>query len=561
MPRVLIVEDDNVQQAVMKSALERRGYQTEVASDGLSAVRMLRSGGFDLALIDYQLPEIDGFASAQLVHDLMNEEDRPKLIAITAAPDKLSSRAMSANVFDAIIPKPLDLATLLTAVEAQLHATTAGQTARAAEALWRGLGLVSAPAVLALPPPSPAQAQLLRCYFDLSGRREPEAVLLLGPESADDAVAARTLSHHFDLPFVNLTTIDVNADATFSAADHKTWGAVAAVIMRFRERCQSISRGLIEAADIDTRILVFLFLSGRLFEPSLSFSTPQCAHYPGFFPDGEARLAAERLAGRGLVDRRFFERFHACGNCGSSRLNIREECQACHSAQLRDVSLIHHFRCAHQAPEADFVSGPHLVCPKCRQHLRHYGSDYDKPGIATSCGDCGTLSPEPDVGFVCLDCGARTGGDAADKRDVFSYALTTEGIALLRRGTARLTAGAPQSNAPLPEAIKIALADSRPVAALVEVRYHARGHILARRGETGFSGMRRLFLENLLNAIEGECVVASSPETDHILIRNAPPEALAELGPALLEACQEVLAEGLEPELRFLDCPLAVMSQ
>ncbi len=557
--RILVVEDDDLQQAMLTAALASRGYEVEVASDGLTAVHELRAGGYDLALIDYNLPEIDGLASARLLRDLMAEEDRPKLIAVTAAADSLGIREASWRVFDAVVPKSLELSALLTIVDTHLRAATAVQTARAAETAWRELGLGDAPAVIPLRHLTPAQAQLLRCYFDLSGRREPEAVLLLGPEAADDAVAARAQSPHFALPFVDLTGGYAGADASFSAADRSTWGAVASVITRFAERRRSLARGALQAADLDTRLLAYVFLSGRPFQPAPDFASRECVHYPGFFPDGEARLAAERLAGRGLLDRRFFERFHACGSCGSSRLNAREECPACHSAQLREVPLIHHFRCAHQAPEADFARGPHLVCPKCRQHLRHYGSDYDKPGTAVACGGCAVVSPEPAVGFSCLDCGARTGGDAAPKRDVFGYALTDKGAAALRRGAARLAAdAAPLAVAHLPEAIRDELARTGVAAALVELRYGARGHIVARRGETGFAAMRRLFLDNLVSAIEGDCVVASDPETDHVLIRSASRDTLAELTPALLEACQEVLAEGLEPELRLMELPRPV---
>jgi CheY-like chemotaxis protein len=88
--RVLIVEDDDVQQAVLRSALVQCGYEVEVASDGLSAVHMARAGGFDLALIDYHLPEIDGLASARLLRALMTEKEQPKLIAVTVDPEGLS---------------------------------------------------------------------------------------------------------------------------------------------------------------------------------------------------------------------------------------------------------------------------------------------------------------------------------------------------------------------------------------------------------------------------------------------------------------------------------------
>jgi CheY-like chemotaxis protein len=58
--RVLVVEDNELEQAALKAALEREGYIVDSASDGLSALRKLRSGRYDLALVDYHIPEVDG---------------------------------------------------------------------------------------------------------------------------------------------------------------------------------------------------------------------------------------------------------------------------------------------------------------------------------------------------------------------------------------------------------------------------------------------------------------------------------------------------------------------
>lgn len=552
--RILVVEDDTLQQQVLKSALEKRGYETEVASDGLTAVRMLRNGGFNLALIDYHLPEMDGLASARVLQDLMPDE-RPKLVAVTAALDSLGGRDMQSAAFDAMVAKPLDLPALMNVVAGQLQDTAADRISRAARDSWRELGLPDLPSVAVLPQPTPAQAQLLRHYFDLSGRRVPEAVLLLTPTASDEAIVARSQSVHFTLPFIDLTGCLAGADATFSAADRQSWGKVAFAITHFAERRRALARTVTEATDLETRLLAYLFLSGHNFEPTLDAGSRDCVRYAGFFPDGEVRRAAERLATGGLLERRFVERFHACGSCGSARLNVREECMSCGSAHLHDVPIVHHFRCAHQAPEADFVQGPNLVCPKCRQHLRHYGSDYDKPGVVMKCADCGIFSPEPAIGFVCLDCGAHTDGDAAAKRDMFSYRPTAAGIALLRRGAARLaTATGPAATA-LPQAIREELAHPGPTPLLVALHYGARPRILARRGARGFEAMRRLFMENLVNAIEARCIVASEEEADYLLIRPADGGTPVAPDPALLDACQDVLAEGLEPELRVLDLP------
>jgi DNA-binding response OmpR family regulator len=57
--RIVVVEDDIISQDIVKSALQAKGFIVDVASDGFSAVQLLNKGGYDLALIDYQLPDME----------------------------------------------------------------------------------------------------------------------------------------------------------------------------------------------------------------------------------------------------------------------------------------------------------------------------------------------------------------------------------------------------------------------------------------------------------------------------------------------------------------------
>ena len=59
-PHILIVEDDDIQQSVLRSVLETRGVEVDVVSDGPGAVTRIRDNTYDLVLLDYLLPEIDG---------------------------------------------------------------------------------------------------------------------------------------------------------------------------------------------------------------------------------------------------------------------------------------------------------------------------------------------------------------------------------------------------------------------------------------------------------------------------------------------------------------------
>ena len=59
--RVLVVDDDPVNRAILVGSLEAQGYGAGMAADGREALRMLRTGGFDVVLLDLVMPVMDGF--------------------------------------------------------------------------------------------------------------------------------------------------------------------------------------------------------------------------------------------------------------------------------------------------------------------------------------------------------------------------------------------------------------------------------------------------------------------------------------------------------------------
>jgi CheY-like chemotaxis protein len=131
--RILVIDDDAAQRLLLRSVLERRGYVVDVASDGLEAVRKIREGCYDLALVDYNVPEMDGWATGMLVRDMIGEDLRPRMIGLTATADQLSSREGTArSVFDEIIPKSADLQGLLSSVDRHMRASPNPVTRRAA---------------------------------------------------------------------------------------------------------------------------------------------------------------------------------------------------------------------------------------------------------------------------------------------------------------------------------------------------------------------------------------------------------------------------------------------
>ena len=68
--RVLVVEDDKVNQSLLVAALSRRGFSAFVANDGDEAVRLASRDSFDAILMDIQMPQRDGFDATRKIRGM-----------------------------------------------------------------------------------------------------------------------------------------------------------------------------------------------------------------------------------------------------------------------------------------------------------------------------------------------------------------------------------------------------------------------------------------------------------------------------------------------------------
>jgi CheY-like chemotaxis protein len=124
-----------LQRLILCSALESCCYIVATAADGLKALRMAFADAYDLVLIDYQLPEIDGLAMARLILDMMNDGVRPRLIGFTASLDQLNKMQISTgSSFDEMAAKS-DLVSLLAIVTKHLRSSPNPVTRHAVEAM------------------------------------------------------------------------------------------------------------------------------------------------------------------------------------------------------------------------------------------------------------------------------------------------------------------------------------------------------------------------------------------------------------------------------------------
>ncbi len=120
-PRVLLVEDNLVNQLVAQALLERLGAQVELAGDGEQALQRLDESTFDLVLMDCQMPVLDGPSCTRRWRAIEAERQRPRIpvVAMTATSDD-DARALCREAgMDDFLTKPVEqpqLAALLARV-------------------------------------------------------------------------------------------------------------------------------------------------------------------------------------------------------------------------------------------------------------------------------------------------------------------------------------------------------------------------------------------------------------------------------------------------------------
>jgi len=110
--RILLAEDNLVNQKVAVRLLEKMDYAVEVAPDGRAAIAAWRSGIFDLILMDCQMPDVDGLEATAAIRNEEGDSRRIPIVALTANAMKSDADLCRAAGMDGFISKPIDRAKL-----------------------------------------------------------------------------------------------------------------------------------------------------------------------------------------------------------------------------------------------------------------------------------------------------------------------------------------------------------------------------------------------------------------------------------------------------------------
>src|SRR5205807_1384558 len=128
--RVLLAEDNPVNQRLAVRLLEKQGHEVRVVDDGVAAVEAVRQGCFDLVLMDVQMPRLGGLEATRAIREWEAKQPgrgRLPIVAMTAHAMKGDREHCLAAGMDGYVAKPIQTRQLVEALQEAL--SPAGRSA------------------------------------------------------------------------------------------------------------------------------------------------------------------------------------------------------------------------------------------------------------------------------------------------------------------------------------------------------------------------------------------------------------------------------------------------
>jgi two-component system, sensor histidine kinase and response regulator len=189
--RVLVAEDNPVNQLVIRGMLDKRGYEYDIVGDGREALDRLESGDYVALLMDVQMPEVDGFEATARIREREGADDHLPIVAMTASAMEGDRERCLAAGMDDYLSKPLRPDQLDAVLERWLGHTGAAVTSSASNGDRNGL--VDAGRVQRFRDDYPEIADRLVALF--ADTTPPLLQQLTNAVHASDDEAVRRLAH------------------------------------------------------------------------------------------------------------------------------------------------------------------------------------------------------------------------------------------------------------------------------------------------------------------------------------------------------------------------------
>ncbi len=115
--RILVAEDNPVNQQLIVLLLEKLGYRGDVVSNGVEVLEALDRQAYDLILLDVLMPEMDGLTAARRIRELEEIDPRPYIVGVTANALQGDREECLAAGMDDYLPKPIRFEELVVALK------------------------------------------------------------------------------------------------------------------------------------------------------------------------------------------------------------------------------------------------------------------------------------------------------------------------------------------------------------------------------------------------------------------------------------------------------------
>jgi len=115
--RILVAEDNEVNQLVLSRIIEKKGHFVDHVADGVEAVEAVKHNSYDVIFMDVHMPRLNGFEATKVIKEFKSPEDCPYIIAVTANAVRGDMDKCLKAGMDAYVSKPIKIESIMQALE------------------------------------------------------------------------------------------------------------------------------------------------------------------------------------------------------------------------------------------------------------------------------------------------------------------------------------------------------------------------------------------------------------------------------------------------------------